>query len=105
MNNRPSTYCYITNNFRISDYATTNTRDSVYIIGGCLSTGITNAYDIFETQCYDTSSIIAQYKDDKWEKAGRLRQGRRGHGAITVQGITMIIGGQRGSSLDFFAFT
>ena len=91
-------YQYITNYLRISDYATTNTKDSVYIFGGCINTLITNIDDIFEAPCFDRSFIIAQYKDDKWEKAGRLRQSRTGHGAITVQGITMIIGGQRGNS-------
>ena len=39
------------------------------------------------------STTIAQYKDDIWTIAGNLRQARRGHGAITVKGKTMIIGG------------
>ena len=37
-------------------------------------------------------SFIAQY-NDIWSYAGSLKQPRYGHGAITVHGITMIIGG------------
>ena len=36
---------------------------------------------------------IAQYKDDIWTIAGNLKQGRSAHGAITVKGKTIIIGG------------
>ena len=62
-------------------YATTHTDESVYIIsGGCLQ------------QPWHTS-IIAQYKDDNWSIAGHLRQPRSSHGAIIVNGMTMIIGG------------
>ena len=60
-------------------YATTHTADSVYIIGGW--------GDSF------TTSTIAKYKNDIWTIAGNLNQARYGHGAITVNGLVMIIGG------------
>ena len=66
--------------FSISHYATTSTKESVYIIGG---------------QHYETrgrSSIIAEYRNAKWY-AGNLNQSRDGHGAITSGSLTMVIGG------------
>jgi len=64
----------------ISSYATTSTDESVYIIGGW--TGSTQ------------SSTIARYSNGSWTKPGSLKQGRTGHGAITIEGITMILGGE-----------
>ena len=43
------------------------------------------------------SSTITKYKDGIWSSAGTLNYGRFGHGAITHEGITMIIGGLDGS--------
>ena len=71
---------------RISSYATTSTVDSVYIIGG-LTRGSPWR-----------SSTIAKYSDDIWTKTGSLKQARSYHGAITIEGITMIIGGWDGTS-------
>ena len=68
--------------FRISEYATTHTADSVYIIGGCTD-------DSAQTRL----STIAKYKNDIWTIAGNLKQARSSHGAITVNGLVMIIGG------------
>merc|ERR1712126_80019 len=65
---------------RIYEYATTHTEDSVYIIGGRNDP----RYRI---------STIAKYKDDIWTIAGNLKQKRAGHGAITIKGRIMIIGG------------
>ena len=39
------------------------------------------------------TSTIAEYKDGVWTKIGNLKQAREGHGAITVRGRTLIIGG------------
>ena len=75
-----STCFHLIHHFRIYMYATTHTADSVYIIGG----------DIF---WYYETSAIAKYKNDIWTIAGNLNQARNGHGAITVNGLVMIIGG------------
>ena len=65
----------------IHDYATSHTEESVYILGG---------------RCEFTITTIAQFNDNEWTIAGYLTQARYGHGAITVNGITMIIGGSGG---------
>ena len=74
-------YFHIFHYFSISDYATTHTEDSVYIIGG------------WTGSLPSRISTIAQYKDDIWTIAGNLKQARWKHGAITVKGKTIIIGG------------
>ena len=61
---------------RISHYSTTQTYDAVYIIGG-----------------FYTKDIVAEFKNDQWRRLANLNQGRLGHGSITVEGQTMIIGG------------
>ena len=40
---------------------------------------------------------IAKYSDGIWTKVGNLKHGRSYHGAITIEGRTMIIGGLYGS--------
>ena len=65
--------------FSIAYYATAHTEESVFIIGGISGEGL--------------SPFIAQYNDDKWTFAGSLKQPRYWHEAITVEGITMILGG------------
>ena len=70
--------CFI---LRISHYATSSTKNSVYIIGGYIN-GPTN------------TPIIAQYKNDEWHNVGNLKQTRHGHGAITYGSLTMVIGGE-----------
>ena len=72
--------------FRIADYATTATDESVYIIGG------------YTYGAPEYLSIIAKYGDDKWTNVGSLKKGRKSHGAIIIEGTTMIIGGWHGSS-------
>ena len=76
----------------IIDYATSYTKDSVYIIGGRWKSG-------------SSSSIptIAQFKDNEWTIAGSLKQPRHGHGAITVNERTMIFGGS-GSYTELFEY-
>ena len=39
------------------------------------------------------TSKIVKYSDETWEVAGNLRQVRHGHGAISLGGITMVLGG------------
>ena len=67
--------------FRISDYATASTSDSVLIIGG-LTRGSPSR-----------TSTIAEYKDGNWKNVGNLAQARYGHGAITSGSVTMVVGG------------
>ena len=73
-------------NFRILNYATASTSESVLIIGGDTGTSYT--------------STIAEYKNGIWKNVGNLMQARYGHGAITSGSITMVVGGypNRGSS-------
>ena len=63
---------------RIGIYSTAHSSDAVYIIGGI-----------------DSPSIVAEFKDDKWRRLDNLNQKRDGHGSITVEGQTMIVGGYR----------
>ena len=72
----------LSDNYGISDYATTSSEESVYIIGGY----------ICDSSCYHTS-IIAEYKNDQWNDVGRLKQARGWHNAITMNPYTMVIGG------------
>ena len=67
--------------FRIVEYATASTEESVLIMGG--NTGV---------QPYRTSTI-AQYKDGSWKNIGNLAQARQTHGAITSASVTMVVGG------------
>ena len=67
---------------RISMYATTSTKESVYIIGG-----FTN-----DSSMGLRTSIIAEYNDNKWKHFGDLSQARQAHGAITSDSMTMTIG-------------
>ena len=71
--------------FSISSYATTNTEDSVFIIGGL------NYID--QAGYGHNSNIIARFKHDQWTIAGYLKRARSGHGALTLGGVTMIMGG------------
>ena len=66
---------------RIYAYATTHTEESVYIIGGSTDGSPRR------------TSTIAKYKNDIWAIAGKLQLARERHGAITVNGRTLIIGG------------
>lgn len=68
-------------NIRLSYYATTNTKESVFIIGG------------YTDGSPSRISTIAQFEDGIWKNAGSLMQARAGHGAIGLEGITMILGG------------
>ena len=62
-------------------YATTSTSRSVYIIGGW-------------TGKEKRISTIAKYNNGIWTNAGDLKDVRSAHGAISLKGFTMIIGGQ-----------
>ena len=65
----------------ISVYSATQTSDAVYIIGGRY-----------------TKNIVAEFKENVWRRLADLKQGRSGHGSITVGGQTMIIGGRQNGS-------
>lgn len=72
---------------RIRNYATTYTEKSVYIIGGRH-----HEYD-YEPNHRQMTDIIAQYNNDIWTEVGKLEKPRENHAAITVDGMTMILGG------------
>ena len=84
-------YFHIIHYFRIGSHVTTHTKDSVYIIGGW--TGVLQPMP---------TSTIAKYKDDIWTIAGHLKQARSEHGAITINGRTMIIGGESPIFTNFY---
>ena len=69
-------YPYVSSLIGISFYSATQTSDAVYVIGGRF-----------------TNNIVAEFKNDQWRRLGFLNQPREGHGSITVDGQTMIIGG------------
>ena len=66
---------------RISCYATASTEESVFIIGG------------YTKGSPDVTSRIAEYKNGEWIDGGNLAQARYGHGAITSESMTFVIGG------------
>ena len=39
------------------------------------------------------TTTIARFKDRIWEKVGSLKQARNGPSAITLKGVTIIVGG------------
>ena len=61
----------------IYEYTTASTPDAAYFIGGG---------PLF-------TNTIAEFKNDSWNKYGKLHRGRQAHGAITVGAITFVIGG------------
>ena len=67
--------------FRITEYATASTSDSVLIIGG-----YTNGLP-------SRTSTIAEFSDGNWKNVGNLAQARRLHGAVTSGSIIMVVGG------------
>ena len=67
----------------ISFYSATQTSEAVYIIGG-----------------YYTKDVVAQFKNDRWSRLRNLNQGRLGHGSISIEDYTMIIGGYSGENTD-----
>ena len=42
----------------------------------------------------EKTTTIARFKDNIWKKVGSLKQARNSHGAITLKGITIIVGGE-----------
>ena len=78
--------------FSIAYYATTSTKESVYILGGFNN----------DLNTSRSTSIIAEYKNGQWFNVGNLSQIKYGHGAITFDhysgAITMVLGG---SSEDY----
>lgn len=73
----------------INEYATVSTDQSVFIFGGYVGWDYKGDKD---TESY--SSLIVEYRNDQWFEAGRLTQPRAGHGAINLQNLTMVIGGE-----------
>ena len=63
-------------------YSTASTSDAVYIIGG-----------FRETETGSSNSLIAHFRNDKWNQDGTLIKGRYGHESITIGEKTMIFGG------------
>ena len=58
-------------------YSTASTSEAAYIIGG---------YPY-------TREIIAEFRSNSWRQMGTLAKGRDSHGSITLNGETMVIGG------------
>ena len=63
-------------------YSTASTSDAIYIIGG-----------LRNTETGNSNSLIAHYRNDKWNQDGTLKKGRYGHKSITIGEKTMIFGG------------
>ena len=65
---------------RIYAYAALSVRSAVFIFGG-----------------FDGSfvSTVAKYENNIWTLEGNLNQARKGHEAITVNGMAYIVGGYR----------
>ena len=61
----------------IAYYSTASTSEAAYIIGG---------YP-------DTLHMIAEFRSNSWRQIGTLAKGRGGHGSISLNGETMVIGG------------
>lgn len=59
-------------------YSTTSTADAAYIIGGGF---------------HPMSQIIVEFKNGRWHRLRNLNRPRDSHGSISVDGLTMIIGG------------
>ena len=57
-------------------YSTASTADAAYIIGGDY-----------------TRDVIAEFKNDAWRNLGSLVKPRDSQGSISLNGETMIIGG------------
>ena len=66
---------------RIYFYSVASTNEAAFVIGGTTAT-----------------DVIAQFKDDSWSLYGHLQDGRNWHGSITLDGITMVIGGTGGTN-------
>ena len=81
---------HLTVMFRLFSYATTSTDRSVYIFGGIIDNSPHSNIIISG----DVISTIAKYSDGVWTEAGSLKDARGAHGAIAVDGVTMIIGGE-----------
>ena len=58
-------------------YSTASTTDAAYIIGG-----------------YETRSIVAEFKDNRWRQLDNLNKGRDLHGSLSIGDQTIIIGGR-----------
>lgn len=75
----------------ISDYASVSTENSVFIFGG---------YDQWSNSDSENfSSLIVEFTNDKWFEAGRMPYPRVGHGAISFNKLSMMIGGESIDSL------
>lgn len=60
----------------ISSYSTAQSAHAAYIIGGSY-----------------TKNIVAEFKNDQWNRLDDLKKGRNYHGSITIGTQTMIVGG------------
>ena len=58
-------------------YSTASTSNAAYFIGG-----------------YDSKDVIAEFKNGAWRQLATLKRGRWQHGSISLDGETMVIGGQ-----------
>ena len=70
--------------FRISNYGTTSTDSTAYILGGYIG----KTYDIWRT------STIARFQNNEWIKIGDLKEVKSDISAILHNGEYLIIGGE-----------
>ena len=59
-------------------YSTASTPDAAYIIGG-----------------YYQRTVVAEFKNNQWNKLASLNKGRAYHGSLSVVDQTIIIGGSQ----------
>ena len=87
-------------NFSVYYYASASTESAVFILGG--SNYQENKYcdnncdkycDDIDCPVPGSSTRVAQFKDDSWSWVGSLHRGRISASSITINGITMILGG------------
>ena len=76
-------------NFRIQDYDTVSTDDSVLIIGGATGGSGTIAYEL---------SVVAEYKDGSWSNIGNLARPRHNFRATKFGSKIMILGGNENNT-------
>ena len=76
------------NSFRyVAFYSTAETLDTAYVIGGQ----------------WDSSSIVAQYNNDTWQRLSDMKNARFGHASIVVGDEALIIGGWRNEGVQKWA--
>ena len=77
---------------RITHYATASTDSAAYVIGG-----VTAQKRIRGVRTSGRVSIIAEYKNNRWQAIGNLNQSKYWLSAIPYNGEHIVVGGYAGS--------